>query len=89
MVSPQTPSGRPIRAHPTVVRTVGEAASLIARTQVALPTVTSMRHRFGNHRIVLVPIRDMPPVPLGLVCCTAHENARIRALAQAARALTP
>jgi hypothetical protein len=48
-----------------------------------------MRHRFGNHRIVLVPIRDMPPVPLGLVWCTAHENARIRALAQAARALTP
>jgi DNA-binding transcriptional LysR family regulator len=89
MVPPQTPSGRPIRAHPTAVRTVGEAASLIARTQVALPTVTSMRHHFGNHRIVLVPIRDMPPVPLGLVWCTAHENARIRALAQAARALTP
>jgi DNA-binding transcriptional LysR family regulator len=89
MVPAQTPSGRPVRAHPTAVRTVSEAASLIARGQVVLPTVTSMLHRFGNDQIVLVPIRDLPPVPLGLIWCTSHENARICALARVARSLTP
>jgi DNA-binding transcriptional LysR family regulator len=88
MVPSQTPSGRPVRVHPTAVRTVGEVASLIARGQVVLPTPTSMRHRFGHDRIVLVPISDLPPVPLGLIWCTAHENARIRALVQTAQSLT-
>jgi DNA-binding transcriptional LysR family regulator len=88
MVPSQTPSGRPVREHPTPVRTVGEVASLIARGQVVLPTPTSMQHRFGHDRIVLVPIRDLPPVPLGLVWCTSHENERIRALARVARSLT-
>lgn len=83
----RTPSGRPVRLHPTGIRTVGEAASLIARGQVVAPTVTSMRHRFGNDHIVLVPIHDLRPVPLGLVWCTAHENARARALADIAAAL--
>lgn len=87
MVPSQTPSGRPVPVHSTAVRTVGEAASLIARGQVVLPTPTSMQHRFGSDQIVLVPIHDMPPVPLGLVWCTSHENARIRALAQVARGL--
>jgi DNA-binding transcriptional LysR family regulator len=88
MVPAQTPSGRPVRTHPTAVRTVGEVASLIARGQVVLPTPTSMQHRFGHDRIVLVPISDLPPVPLGLLWCTSHENARIRALAQVAQSLT-
>jgi DNA-binding transcriptional LysR family regulator len=89
MVPTQTPSGRPVRVHPTPVRTVGEVASLIARGQVVLPTPTSMQHRFGNDQIVLVPIHDLPPVPLGLIWSTSHENARIRALAQTAHSLTP
>jgi DNA-binding transcriptional LysR family regulator len=88
MVPAQTPSGRPVRVHPTPVRTIGEVASLIARGHVVLPTPTSMQHRFGNDQIVLVPIHDLPPVPLGLIWSTAHENARIRALAQTARTLT-
>jgi DNA-binding transcriptional LysR family regulator len=88
MVPSQTPSGRPVRVHPTVVRTVGEVASLIARGQVVLPTPTSMRHRFGHDRIVFVPISDLPPVPLGLVWCTSHENERIRALARVAQNLS-
>jgi hypothetical protein len=48
-----------------------------------------MQHRFGNDRIVLVPIHDLPPIPLGLIWSTAHENGRIRALAQTAHGLTP
>jgi DNA-binding transcriptional LysR family regulator len=82
MVPSRTPSGRPVLVHPTPVRTVSEAVSLIARKQAVLPTVSLQR--FDNHRIVLVPIRDLPPVPLGLVWWTANENARIRALAQVA-----
>ena len=82
MVPTRTPSGRPVPVHPTPVRTVTEVASLTARGQVVLPTV--QMQRFGTDRIVLVPIHDLPPVPLGLVWCTAHENARIRALAAVA-----
>ncbi|MGH9211711.1 MAG: LysR substrate-binding domain-containing protein [Acidimicrobiales bacterium] len=89
MLPAQTPSGRPVRVHPTPVRTIGEVASLIARGHVVLPTPTSMQHRFGNDQIVLVPIHDLPPVPLGLIWSTSHENARIRALAQVAHSLTP
>jgi DNA-binding transcriptional LysR family regulator len=82
MVPAWTPSGRPVRVHPTPVRTVSEAVSLVARKQAVLPTVSLQR--FENHPIVLVPIRDLPPVPLGLVWWTANENARIRELAQVA-----
>jgi hypothetical protein len=39
--------------------------------------------------IVQVPIRDLPPMPVGLIWRHAHENARIRALATAARAIYP
>jgi DNA-binding transcriptional LysR family regulator len=85
MVPSHTPSGRAVRIHPTEVRTVGETASLIARGEVVAPTVTSMRHRFGNERIVLVPIHDLPAIPLGLIWCTSHENGRIRALARVAQ----
>ncbi len=83
----QTPSGRPVQVHRVAIRTVGEAASLIARGQVVVPRVTTQH--FPNDQIVLIPIRDMPPVPLGLIWCTLHENARIRALAKVARSLPP
>lgn len=85
MVPSQTPSGLPVRVYPAAVRTVGEVASLIARRQVVVPTV-AMQH-FPSDQIVLIPIRDMPPVPLGLIWCTLHENARIHALAEVARSL--
>lgn len=87
MVPSQTPSGRPVRVHPAAVRTVGEVGSLVARGQVVVPTV-AMQH-FPGDQVVLIPIHDMPPVPLGLIWCTLHENARIRALAEVARGLTP
>lgn len=82
MVPARTPSGRPVRVHPTPVRTVSEAVSLIARKQAVLPTVSLQR--FDNHPIALVPIRDLPPVSLGLVWWTANQNARVRALAKVA-----
>lgn len=87
MVPSSTPSGRPVKVHPTPVRTPGEAISIVARKQAVLPTVSLQR--FDNHPIVLVPIRDLPPVPLGLVWWTANENARVRALVQVAGELAP
>jgi hypothetical protein len=37
--------------------------------------------------IALIPIKDLPPLRLGLIWCTAHDNARIQALAETARTL--
>jgi hypothetical protein len=54
---------------------------------VVLPTMTSMRRHFGIEQMVLVAIRDLPPMPLGLLWWTSHDNARIRALAEVARGL--
>ena len=42
---------------------------------------------FAREDIRLVPISDMPPIPLGLIWCTADHNARIQALAETVRSL--
>ncbi len=34
-----------------------------------------------NTYVAEIPIRDKPPLPMGLTWCTQNENARIRALA--------
>lgn len=86
MVPARTPSGRPVLRHPTPVRTVSEATSLVTRGRLVLPTVAMQR--FGTDGIVPLPIHDLPPMPLGLVWWTSHENARIRALADVAAGLT-
>ena len=82
-IPPASPTGRPIRrTHP--VSSMAETFSLVARSRIVHPTVASMSRRLARDDIVLVPITDLPALPLGLVWCTAHENARIRALAQVA-----
>ena len=78
-IPPATPSGRPIpRTEP--IRSFHEVISLVARGRIVHPTGACV---LGARRsdIVQVPIRDLPPLPIGLTWCTAHENARIRALA--------
>jgi DNA-binding transcriptional LysR family regulator len=85
LIPPLTPSGRPIpRSVP--FRSLHEIASLVARGRIVHPTGDRVV-LFRRDDIVQVPIRDLPPVPLGLIWCTAHENARIRALAATARSL--
>lgn len=59
----------------------------IARGVVVHPTMAGALP--PRQDITLVPIRDLPPVPLGLARCTAHENERIRALAAVAAQLAP
>jgi DNA-binding transcriptional LysR family regulator len=88
MVPSYTPSGLPTRLHPTPVRTAAEGASLIARGQTVHPTIGTYPIR-GRSDLTFIPIVDLPPLPLGLIWCTAHENARIRALAEVARTLRP
>jgi DNA-binding transcriptional LysR family regulator len=85
-VPPATPSGKPIpRTHRS--RSTTETWMLVARGLVVHPTVSSMTQKLARDDIVLIPIADMPPVRLGLIWRTAHDNARIRALAGTARSI--
>jgi DNA-binding transcriptional LysR family regulator len=85
IVPPRTPSGRPIpRTQP--VQTINEILSSVARGSIVHPTSSAVPI-FDRDDIVLIPIGDLPPIPLGLVWCTSRENPRIRALDETARSL--
>ena len=85
LIPPVTPSGRPIpRAEPA--QSFHEMMSLVARGRIVHPTGAGVLPARRTD-IVQIPIRDMPPLPMGLTWCTAHENARIRALAAVAASI--
>jgi len=85
IIPPRTPSGRVIhRSHP--VRSIHELVALVAQGRIVHPTATGIP-MFARDDICLVPISDMSPLPLGLIWCTAHHNARIEALAETVQAL--
>jgi hypothetical protein len=50
------------------------------------PTMVGMPYAYRDD-IKAIPLVGWPRVPLGLTWCTAHENARIRALADTVRGL--
>ncbi len=84
---PRTPSGRPVRR----TRAVGglhETLALVATGQVVHPTVAGLPLAQRSD-IVLLPLVGLPPLTLGPIWCTAHENARVRALAGIAATLRP
>jgi DNA-binding transcriptional LysR family regulator len=82
---PRTPSGRTIpRTQPAA--TINEILSFVARGRIVHPTSPDVPI-FARDDIVLVPISDLPPLPLGLVWCAGRENRRIRALDQTARSI--
>jgi DNA-binding transcriptional LysR family regulator len=84
---PATPSGRPIRrTYPW--RGNEDQFMAVARGRIVLPAVRGPA-LLGRADLVLVPFRDLPPMPLGLIWCTGKDNARIRALAAAAKAIYP
>jgi len=85
IIPPRTPSGRVISRSQTV-RSIHELVALVARGRIVHPTAAGIP-MFARDDICLVPITDMPPLPLGLIWCTAHHNARIRALAETVRSL--
>ncbi len=83
LVPPRTPSGRPIR-RTQPVQTINEILSLVARGRIVHPTSSTVPI-FNRDDVILIPIDDLPPLPLGLVWCTDRANPRIRALAEVAR----
>ena len=87
LVPPSTPSGRPIR-RTQPVQTINEILSLVARGRIVHPTSSTVPI-FDRDDVVLLPLDDLPPIPLGLVWCTSRENPRIRALNETARSMIP
>jgi DNA-binding transcriptional LysR family regulator len=78
LVPPRTPSGRAIRrTHP--VATINEILSLVALGRIVHLTSSAVPI-FNRDDITLVPVSDLPPLPLGLVWCAGRDNPRIRAL---------
>jgi DNA-binding transcriptional LysR family regulator len=78
LIPPCTPSGRPIR-RTQPVQTINEILSLVASGRIVHPTSGAVPI-FNRDDMVLIPIDDLPPLPLGLVWRAGRENARIRAL---------
>src|SRR5579863_1501475 len=87
LVPPRTPSGRPIR-RTQPVQTINEILSLVARGRIVHPTSSTVPI-FNRDDVILIPIDDLPPIPLGLIWCTSRENPRIRALDGTARSMAP
>ena len=87
IIPPRTPSGRIIR-RTQPVRSIHELVALVARGRIVHPTASGIP-MFTRDDIALIPIRDLSPLPLGLIWCTAHDNARIQALVQTARSGRP
>jgi DNA-binding transcriptional LysR family regulator len=87
LIPPRTPSGRPVRR----TRAVGglhETLALVASGQIVHPTVAGLPLAQRSD-IALLRLADLPPLRLGPIWCTAHENARIAALARVAATLAP
>jgi DNA-binding transcriptional LysR family regulator len=85
IVPPHTASGRPIR-RTQPVQTINEILSLVARGRIVHPTSSTVPI-FNRDDVVLIPIDDLPPLPLGLVWCTSRDNPRIRALNEIASSM--
>jgi DNA-binding transcriptional LysR family regulator len=86
LIPPRTPSGRPIR-RTQPIQTINEILSLVALGRIVHPTSSDVPI-FDRGDIILIPINDLPPLPLGLVWRTSQENPRIRALDATAQSLT-
>jgi DNA-binding transcriptional LysR family regulator len=86
LIPPRTPAGRPIRRTPPV-QTINETLSLVARGRIVHPTSSTIP-MFNRDDLALIPIDDLPPLPLGLVWCASRENQRIRAFNDVARSMS-
>jgi DNA-binding transcriptional LysR family regulator len=84
VVPPTTPSGIQIPRTEEVSST-NEIFALVALGKIVHPTAESISTLFTEHGIRFLPIHDLPPLELGLIWVSSHENARIRALAETAR----
>jgi DNA-binding transcriptional LysR family regulator len=85
LVPPRTPAGRPIR-RTQPVQTINEILSLVARGRIVHPSSSAVPI-FNRDDVALIPIEDLPPLPLGLVWCVSQKNPRIRALDEVASSM--
>ena len=82
LVPPVTPTGRPIRrTYPWL--SDDDVLTAVARGRIVHPTMAGTSV-FNRPDLVLIPFRDVAPIPIGLVWCRAHESARVRAIAEVA-----
>jgi len=87
LVPPITRAGRPIRrTYPWL--SDDDVLTAVARGRIVHPTMAGTA-LFSRPDLVLIPFCDLPRTPIGLVWCTAHENARIRALSEVATGFEP
>jgi hypothetical protein len=70
------------------VRSINQIAAHVAHGKIVHVTMTGIPV-FIRDDVVFVPIQDLAPLPLGLIWSTARENAKIRGLAEVARAIGP
>ncbi|MBV9447088.1 MAG: LysR family transcriptional regulator [Streptosporangiaceae bacterium] len=83
IIPPSTPSGRPIpRTYP--LRSSEDSTAAISKGLIVHLSAADVPI-YQRSDLQVIPVPDLPPLPLGLIWCTAHENARIRALAAVAR----
>lgn len=81
-----TPSGRPIRRVSSSTQSLTEFLPLVVTGQVVHATVEGVA-LLARDDVVLIPIIDLPPMPLGLIWSAAAENREIRAVADVARSI--
>lgn len=86
ILPPRTPSGRPIPREGPETDSPAEILAQVAAGQFVRPSVAGVSRWHGRDDITLLPIADLPPLPLGLIWVASRENARIRALAETAQA---
>jgi DNA-binding transcriptional LysR family regulator len=84
LVPPATPAGRPIPRTAHSGTDMGALITLIALGRIVHPSVAGVSV-WQRDDLAQIPIRDLPPLPLGLIWHTAHENERVRALVAVAR----
>jgi DNA-binding transcriptional LysR family regulator len=80
----RTPSGKPIPRSPRMLTSTAESITAVARGQVVHLTVES-EARFAAHPdIVLVPVSDAPPIPIGLIWVSDRSDALLRTFVETA-----
>jgi DNA-binding transcriptional LysR family regulator len=81
----RTPSGRPIRRI-RVPRSPYEIIARVARGEIVQLTMADLT-LLRREDLVLVPVRDIAPMPLGLISARNRASAAVGALAEVARSL--
>jgi hypothetical protein len=83
----RTPSGRPIR-RARVPRSPYEIMAHVARGQIVQLTMTDLAF-LRRDDVTLIPVRDLAPMPLGLILARYRPSAGVSALAEVARSIPP